>query len=95
MGGDEFIIYSVGCVDELQYKKAIGNLYEKIRAIKISSINNEHINISLGCCIFNEKTTDYNELYKYSDKALYESKSKGKGRDTLVFLNDSINCLLS
>lgn len=95
MGGDEFIIYSVGCVDELQYKKAIDNLYEKIRAIKISSINNEHINISLGCCIFNEKTTDYNELYKYSDKALYESKSKGKGRDTLVFLNDSINCLLS
>lgn len=88
MGGDEFIIYCVGCVDKLQYKKDIGNLYEKIRAIEISSIKNGHINISLGCCIFNQGTTNYNELYRYSDKALYESKSKGKGRGTLVFLNE-------
>lgn len=95
MGGDEFIIYLVGCVDELQYKRAIGNLYEKIRAMKISFLNNEHINISIGCCIFNQEATDYNELYRYSDKALYKSKSKGKGRSTLIFLNKHINSLLS
>ena len=87
MGGDEFIIYCVDCIEDIQYKKRIEELYEGIRSIKLSSINSKPINISLGCCVFNQGKTDYNELYKWSDKALYESKSNGKGIYTIRFLN--------
>lgn len=88
MGGDEFIIYCADSICELQYKRCLESLQEGIKAIRIPSINNIQISISIGGCIFNKGTVDYNELYRCSDRALYESKRNGKGRYTIISVSE-------
>lgn len=87
MGGDEFVVYSVKCADETVCRQKLDRFYEKIRALRIASVHNTPISVSIGCCIYNQGRTDYNTLYRCGDKALYQSKHMGKGQYTIRSLD--------
>lgn len=87
MGGDEFVVYSLKCADESICRQSLDCLYEKIQGLQIACINYIPVNVSIGCCIYNQGTTDYHRLYQYGDKALYQSKHMGKGHYTIRVLS--------
>lgn len=86
MGGDEFVVYSVKCADESVCRQHLGRLYDNIKALQIASVHYTPVSVSIGCCIYNQGSTDYSTLYKCGDKALYQSKHMGKGHYTIRFL---------
>lgn len=79
LGGDEFIVYSVGLVDQKQCKMRLEQLLKELREYKIGNIKEIALSASLGCSIFDKSTLHYEQLYKNSDKCLYEAKNAGKG----------------
>ena len=79
MGGDEFIVYSVGLTNEKQCIECLDKLFCYLKNVKIKSINNYTLSISIGCSIFEKGVSDYNQLYRSSDKSLYRAKKSGRG----------------
>ncbi|MBR1858024.1 MAG: diguanylate cyclase [Selenomonadaceae bacterium] len=81
MGGDEFIAFCNGMQDE----SAIANKSEYINQKLVESakkLMGEDMNIplgaSIGCVLVPTEGTDFAELYKKADKALYVVKQNGK-----------------
>ncbi|WP_052246054.1 bifunctional diguanylate cyclase/phosphodiesterase [Clostridium tyrobutyricum] len=87
MAGDEFMII----VDKFNSYKEVTNLCDNILnylkkpfEVKYEQI---YITISMGISIFPKDSNDINELYKYSDLALYKSKISGKNNFTFFQKN--------
>lgn len=78
IGGDEFMIV-------ILENENIGQRIAKriLKDIKAMEEKNKNISISLGIGIKKYKTDSLEEVYIRADKALYESKKKGKGILTL------------
>ena len=81
IGGDEFILFCVGCSDESMVKTIAERLNDSIFASAKEYIG-EEMNIPLGASVgavfVSEKDNDYSELFKKADKALYSVKQRGK-----------------
>lgn len=75
LGGDEFMVYISGEIDE-------GTAIEKIRRADISSFYDNATNAGLAACCGCAKAPNsgrtFEELYAKADKALYESKKGNK-----------------
>ena len=80
IGGDEFVVLfrempSLDILDKrcTELLKNLDRTYES---------NNDKLpfSISIGVALYPEHGTTYTELFKHADRALYESKSRGKNR---------------
>ena len=81
MGGDEFVAFCHGVYDESSIASKSQFINEKIiEAAK--KLMGEDMNIplgaSIGCVLVPQAGTDFAELYKKADKALYIVKQNGK-----------------
>lgn len=77
MGGDEFVIFLKRCPDEAFVEKKAQAILDKISSITMNGI--DHVSrASIGVAISPMHGKSFQDLYDASDKALYESKKKGK-----------------
>ncbi len=78
IGGDEFIVFLKNVSD----RSIIENKAEKISSAFQNTYSGENKNYkisgSIGIALYPKHGTNYEELYKSADKALYQSKLKGK-----------------
>lgn len=82
VGGDEFMVFAVN-IDETseRIKKALDNI--KAKNMHVSSEGKSmNITLSIGISTFPDNAQTYEDLYKKSDVALYESKHNGKDQYT-------------
>jgi len=81
MGGDEFVAFCHGVVDENSIATKTQFINEKITDAA-KKLMGEDMNIplgaSIGCVLVPQAGTDFKELYKKADKALYIVKQNGK-----------------
>ncbi|MEG1758216.1 MAG: EAL domain-containing protein [Oscillospiraceae bacterium] len=77
MGGDEFAVFveDVGDFDMIERKSQ--QLCESIARIEIDG-QNADITCSLGIAVSSKASHSFEELYRNSDKALYEAKCRGR-----------------
>ena len=86
MGGEEFsIIFSGISIEEsYEYTKEIVKDVENLKIEHKSSKCSPYLTISAGLVVLSSNNlVDVTCLYKYSDDALYEAKSKGKNQAVL------------
>jgi two-component system, cell cycle response regulator len=83
MGGEEFCILFSG----IELEKALefsNELIKRIENLQIPHVENKVITISAGLvCVNANDILDVEQLYKYSDVALYEAKAMGKNQVVL------------
>lgn len=78
MGGDEFIIYALGMVDEKNVRTHLEQMCKRMHTIVLDEATGDHVSISVGCVINDGTYPDYHSLYTAADKILYERKEAGK-----------------
>lgn len=83
-GGDEFVVILPGLGAE-NCNEFIRKIIEGISYINIP-INTEMIklSISIGLSYFKETDSDYRDVIKRADEALYQSKAQGKNKGTVL-----------
>ncbi len=74
IGGDEFLIIYIGEDDNV--KMLIDKLFEKVR--KHNSESSLRLSFSIGCASYCELLLTKEDILKYSDITMYESKENGK-----------------
>ncbi|NCC42122.1 MAG: GGDEF domain-containing protein [Clostridia bacterium] len=79
LGGDEFAVYAVGLVDKEICEKKFEQLKNDLRHVQTSNPKCNSITISVGCTICQKANMNFEDLYRYSDEALYEVKKNSKG----------------
>ena len=81
MGGDEFVAFCYGITDENSIASKTQFINDKITEAA-KKLMGEDMNIplgaSIGCVLVPQAGTDFVELYKKADKALYIVKQNGK-----------------
>ena len=81
MGGDEFVAFCQGVLDENSIASKTQFINEKITDAA-KKLMGEDMNIplgaSIGCVLVPQAGTDFKDLYKKADKALYIVKQNGK-----------------
>lgn len=85
IGGDEFCVLvntKLDSTEELQEyaKNKCVELEVRLHSCKLAAEQDINITSSIGIALFPEDGSNFSELYKACDKALYFSKSKGKNR---------------
>ena len=92
-GGDEFVILlDTQITDPIEALKTVEVIASKILFELSSSfkIKNKEFNISasIGIMMFSGTKYSIDQLLKYADKAMYQSKQKG--RNTYTFFDDEL-----
>lgn len=89
VGGDEFVVFLQDLGDGYSVKKKA----EQIRSVfeKPFEIDGEPYTVtgSVGISLYPQDATNYGELFKKADEALYSCKRNGK--NAVAFYNNSIN----
>lgn len=75
LGGDEMVILMKNIPD----RECIKDRMEMIRE-RLSKLSREgvHVSASIGISLFDEHGSDYDELYRTADVALYRAKQQGR-----------------
>lgn len=83
-GGDEFIIIFAGLQPEMA-EVVCHKVIDQISAIHLSS-GKATVNpsVSIGCSFFSIADKDFQDALKRADEAMYQSKSEGRGRFTVI-----------
>ena len=82
VGGDEFMVFAIDIGDNTERIKAA---LDKIRYKKMTVVSGDkciNLTLSIGISTFPNDAETYEDLYKKSDIALYESKHNGKDQYT-------------
>ncbi len=87
IGGDEFAVLIEG-VDELDGLRLVASrLIEAISApIEVDGVVTS-VGVSIGIVVANERCAEADALMAVADSAMYEAKSKGRGRFELIIPN--------
>ncbi len=85
VGGDEFVIV----ITEIKNKEDCLVVYDKLKKvltkpIKILDDVDVSVTFSLGISIFPDDTEDIEELFQYSDIAMYNAKNNGKDQYSFI-----------
>lgn len=88
-GGDEFLILPYNLTDLESCSLIINRLQDSIQAPFIIFGNSLSITASIGLSIYPDDGTDFEELLKKADIALYRAKEAG--RNTYSFFNPELN----
>jgi diguanylate cyclase (GGDEF)-like protein len=79
IGGDEFIILVQG-LNRLEDAESIAqSILTKCNKPYLLDKNSCNVTLSIGLSLFPDHTEEPNQLLKYADKAMYDSKRNGKG----------------
>lgn len=76
IGGDEFCLFCETQKDIGRIEKIASEILE--RANHTSLQEKMKLRLSIGIALFPQQATDYEQLYRYADMALYEAKFHGK-----------------
>lgn len=80
IGGDEFIVLFRDLTDISALKERCQQLIESLKRNYKNGNDNVPFSISIGIARYPEHGTNYTELFKHADRALYEAKSRGKNQ---------------
>lgn len=80
IGGDEFMIFLPGCTDSDIIRQRVTGFLEEISNINDSEEDIPHIGASIGVSFFPEDGSNFRDLFKHADEALYLSKENGKNQ---------------
>lgn len=80
IGGDEFVVYAVGMVDERSARTKVDEVCRSMHRIILDPDSGDYVTISMGCVINNGSYPNYDTLYHTGDRMLYEAKKDGKDR---------------
>lgn len=79
VGGEEFIVYISGVGDRTHFIEEKAEQIEKIcHSIRLDSAEGEEFSCSIGIARYPQDGSNYTELYKKADKAMYSVKHNGK-----------------
>ena len=85
LGGDEFAVFIPGMQDQKAAEKFFKRLFDNIKQITISEMQEKHIILSLGACFYDGKETlSFDQLYRKADMAMYQSK-KQEGYSAVIY----------
>ncbi len=86
-GGDEFVVL-LDNVSSMSYVSELAqNVLTSIHSILSNSKNRYRLSASIGISIFPVDDTRYEGLFEKADTALYDSKTRGKGRYSIYNSN--------
>jgi diguanylate cyclase (GGDEF)-like protein len=83
MGGDEFLIVFEKYNDELEYRNVLRCIKTKVNYVYQNKFENDnYLTCSIGLARYGIGicSTNYHDLFKIADRALYLAKQKGKNR---------------
>lgn len=89
IGGDEFIILIKDISKNKDLHMKVNHIIQAFRNIKIKEIENQHISCSIGVSLYPKHGSNFNELYRNADHALYEAKKRGKNQ--YVICDDALH----
>lgn len=78
MGGDEFMVYALGMIDQKYVEKKMNEIRSDLHDIVLDEETGDHVSVSAGCLINNGEYRTYDDLYGEADRLLYETKQIGK-----------------
>ena len=83
-GGDEFVIIFTGLQKEMA-EVVCHKVTDQISTINLhAGVTTVKPTVSIGCAFFNASDKDFLEALKRADEAMYQSKSEGLGRFTVI-----------
>jgi len=83
-GGDEFVIIFTGLQKEMA-EVVCHKVTDQVSTINLKSgTSTIKPTVSIGCAFFNTSDRDFQEALKRADEAMYQSKSEGPGRFTVI-----------
>ncbi len=77
-GGDEFVMVCEGITEYNDVWKVGHDINMSIGNLRVPDLDTPSITITMGVSRFPLDTTDFDELWNLSDKALYRGKTKGR-----------------
>ncbi len=78
IGGDEFMVLIRG-IDNMDIaKNRVKKLIEEVRALQMPELDGNGITISVGLAFAPDDGTNFMELYRHADTALYQVKQGGR-----------------
>jgi diguanylate cyclase (GGDEF)-like protein len=80
LGGDEFAVYMVNMLDPDVCRQRFEAVMEKLKNTKAAQYESLNVRISAGGTLCKDANCDFENMYRMSDAALYESKNTGKGK---------------
>ncbi len=90
IGGDEFVVLMKDIADEENAVYRVENLCRVIRKITVKGIPGTPLSCSVGVAYSPNHGSTYGELYLCADKALYETKKRGRDGYTVYTDNMQI-----
>ncbi|MBQ7679229.1 MAG: diguanylate cyclase [Butyrivibrio sp.] len=81
IGGDEFLAFFKGVMDEQTISAVTKRLNEEISEVARKLMGDDHgipLGVSVGCVLVPMQGNDYDKLFPMADKALYQVKQNGK-----------------
>jgi len=75
LGGDEFLVFAPEC-DEAAARAVAARIHERVTA-------QQHVvaySLSIGICIEQGATSEFDVMYRRADEAMYRAKAAGKNR---------------
>jgi diguanylate cyclase (GGDEF)-like protein len=86
--GDEFLIMLINC----EYRQDVENVFERIDSGFDVKIGNRDVTYSVGAVMYPADASDYDEILRKADIAMYKSKAKGKNQ--ICFYDDKCDLYL-
>ena len=84
IGGDEFIVFMPGELDEATLREKLDRFMETLNNGIFASFRDCAVSVSIGAAYRDSETLHYCDLYSKADRAMYESKQKGKNDYTIA-----------
>ncbi|MFI3253550.1 MAG: sensor domain-containing diguanylate cyclase [Eubacteriales bacterium] len=85
VGGDEFVVFFPHAPHEAAVLERAESILHSLRRPFNNGDQRYSIKASIGIALYPDHGGTYDELYRRADKALYESKSRGKDVATIYF----------
>ena len=89
LGGDEFLVAAGDLTSGEQAATIAGRLLESLRAPLMVDSNELFVAASIGISVYPDDGSDFEEIFKNADVALYHAKDAG--RNTAEFFSASMN----
>ena len=78
VGGDEFLVFMRGVRDESIVSERAEKINETFRTVLSQNMEGKMPSCCVGISFYPENGTNYDELFRHSDLALYHAKARGK-----------------
>ena len=78
IGGDEFLIFMDGITSEEFAIRRMESLQQYLRELPIEELKGHPLTCSMGAAFTPKDGTEFEELYKHADEALYKTKRNGR-----------------